>query len=363
MNPFSGEKNDTASDDKSEKETDPAGNVFSSSDNASPTSKTETNTAKSAKEQLDSDKFIIFFLHALMCVFLAYVWGFLATNYLYLSSESKDNLDFILPVDEYKLPYTNDPDSKSWYEYGVPYSLGFGRSINSQKQGGSIGEIKHRQKGITYFMWLSKTAESNNCTGIYEVDSFGALNQYIFEVVYGGLARGGRGIIRTLLSLVGVANKDLKDDQDSWNQMKDSFPRKAIAFILFPFIALNFLVPGMAFCSGIAAFLSGIFQEHIWWGLLFSFTIGIFISMATGFYMGIQTLYVFFLYPWVNNRNSDKNKWSDIFNSLKTYMLFAFYLLICFYGYEDLGSAGGAGIMFIVVASIIMQWMKNSDDK
>ena len=219
-------------------------------------------------------------------------------------------------------------------------------------------------KGITYFMWLSKTAESNNCTGIYEVDSFGALNQYIFEVVYGGLARGGRGIIRTLLSLVGVANKDLKDDQDSWNQMKDSFPRKAIAFILFPFIALNFLVPGMAFCSGIAAFLSGIFQEHIWWGLFFSFTIGIFISMATGFYMGIQTLYVFFLYPWVNNRtSSDKNKWSDIFNSLKTYMLFAFYLLICFYGYEDLGSAGGAGIMFIVVASIIMQWMKNSDDK
>ena len=53
MNPFSGEKNDTASDDKSEKETDPAGNVFSSSDNASTTSKTETNTAKSAKEQLD----------------------------------------------------------------------------------------------------------------------------------------------------------------------------------------------------------------------------------------------------------------------------------------------------------------------
>ena len=57
MNPFSGEKNDTASDDKSEKETDPAGNVFSSSDNTSPTSKTETNTAKSAKEQLKHDQY------------------------------------------------------------------------------------------------------------------------------------------------------------------------------------------------------------------------------------------------------------------------------------------------------------------
>jgi hypothetical protein len=364
MNPFSGEKNDTESDDKSDKETDPAGNVFSSSDNTSPTSKTETNTAKSAKEQLDSDKFIIFFLHALMCVFLAYVWGFLATNYLYLSSESKNNLDYILPVEEYKLPYTNDPESESWYEYGVPYSLGHGRSIDViTNPANTRAKIEDRQKGTTYFMWLSKTAEGNNRTGIYKTNFFGALNQYIFEAVYGGLARGGRGIIRTLLSLVGVANKDLKYNEDSWDQMKDNFPRKAIAFILFPFIALNFLVPGIAICSGIATFIFGILQEHIWWGLFFSFTIGIFISMATGFYMGIQTFYVFFLYPWVNNRSSDKNKWSDIFNSLKTYMLFAFYLLICFYGYEDLGSAGGAGIMFIVVASIIMQWMKNSDDK
>ena len=111
------------------------------------------------------------------------------------------------------------------------------------------------------------------------------------------------------------------------------------------------------------SFVFGILQTHIWWGLAFSFTIGMFVAMATGIYMGIQTLYVFFLYPWINSRSSGKGKWKDIFNSFKTYMLFIFYLLICFYGYQDLGSSGGAGIMLIVLASIYMQSKKDSDDK
>lgn len=82
--------------------------------------------------------------------------------------------------------------------------------------------------------------------------------------------------------------------------------------------------------------------------------------MGDGIYMALQSIYTFFIYPWSNSNSETKNKWRDIFNSLKTYMLFAFYFLICYYGYEDLGSAGGGGIMFIVVVSIIMQFMKNS---
>ena len=145
--------------------------------------------------------------------------------------------------------------------------------------------------------------------------------------------------------------------------MKDNFPRKAIAFIFFPFIALNFIIPAISMWTIVSTFVYGILQEHIWWGMVFSFTIGMFIAMGCGLYMGLQTFYIFFLYPWINANKKDTNKWGEIFNSIKTYMLFAFYLLICFYGYEDLGSAGGAGIMFIVVASIIMQWTKGSDDK
>ena len=278
MNPFSGKNNDSDSKDKpkkTEKEKDPMSNVFSSSDKKSPTSNTETNTEKSAKEQLNSDKFIIFFLHALMCVFIAYVWGFLATNYLYLSTESKDNLDYILPIEEYKLPYTNDPVSKSFWSYGFPYELGKGRSIDTDKRAESIADIERRQKDTTYFLWLSKTGESNNRTGLYKSDFFEALVQYLFEAVYGGLGKGGRRIIRNLLAIVGVVDIKLTDYEDSWNDMKDNFPRKAIAFIFFPFIALNFLIPAVSMWTIVSTFVYGIIQKHIWWGMVFSFTIGI----------------------------------------------------------------------------------------
>ena len=368
-NPFGDKKSDNDGDNKdkpkkTKKETDPMSNIFSSSDKksttttTSPTSKTESNTEKSAKKQLKSDKFLIFALHALMCVFLAYVWGFLATNYIYLSSEPKDNLDYILPVDEYKLPYTNDPESKSWYTYGFPYNLAYGRDITSDDMGNSKTQIMNRQLRKTYYLWLSKAGEETNQTDKYEADFFGALAQYLFAAVYGGLGKGGRGLLRNLISIISIVSKD---ENDSWESMKDSFPRKVTAFILFPFIALNFLIPGIAILTGIATFIFGILQEHIWWGLFFSCTIGMFIAICCAIYMAIQTIYVFFFYPWLNNRGKT-GKWVDIFNSIKTYMLFAFYLLICFYGYEDLGTAGGAGIMFIVVVSMIMQRNKDSDE-
>jgi hypothetical protein len=298
-----------------------------------------------------------------MCVFIAYVWGFLATNYLYLSTESKENLDFILPTEEYKLPYTNDPDSKSFWSYGFPYELGKGRSIDTDKRAESRADIERRQKDTTYFLWLSKTGESNNRTDLYKSNFFGALVQYLFEAVYGGLGKGGRGIIRNLLAIVGVVNIKLTDYEDSWNDMKDNFPRKAIAFIFFPFIALNFLIPAVSMWTIVSTFVYGIIQEHIWWGMVFSFTIGMFIAMGCGLYMGLQTFYIFFLYPWINANKKDTNKWGEIFNSLKTYMLFAFYILICFYGYEDLGPYGGGGIAVIVVASIIMQASQSQSSK
>ena len=371
MNPFSSDKKSNSNSDdkpkKTEKENDPMSNVFSSSDKSdptsptgptSPTSTTESNTAKSARQQLNSDSFIIFGLHALLCVLLAYIWGFLATNYLYLSTEPKSNLDYILPVEEYKLPYTNDPDSKSWYTYGFPYGLS-DRNISKEDPEGSRANIKRRQ-GITHYLWLSKTGEENNRTGNYGNSFSGALFQYLFAAIYGGLGKGGRGGIRTLLSIISVVTKD--EEKDTWSLIKDSFARKAAVFILFPFIALNYLIPGIAIWTSITTYVYGILQDHIWWGLVFTFTIGIIIAMANGVYMGIQGFYVFFLYPWLNNRG-ETGKWKDIFNSLKTYMLFAFYFLITFYAYEDLGNAGGAGIMVIIAASIIMQWSKDSENK
>ena len=290
-----------------------------------------------------------------------YIWGALATNYLYLGSESQENLDYILPTDIYERPYSNNPASDSWYRHGFPYDLA-DRDINAAELAQSKEKIKDRQDRTTYFLWLTKAGEETNGTNKYEANFFGALSQYLFQAVSTGLIKGGRDIIRDLVEFIRVGTENR--DEDTWDKLKDNVPRKLIAFALFPLIALQFLIPAIFITTIIATFIFGIIQKHIWWGVIFSFTIGMFIAMGCGVYMGLQTFYVFFLYPWVNNRERKEGaRWGDIFNSLKTYMLIAFYILICFYGYEDLGTAGGGGIMFIVVASIIMQYLQNQSSK
>jgi hypothetical protein len=360
-------------------------NIFSSSDDdkinaTSSTGKQSSNTAKAAGEQLDPDRYIVFILHALLCVLFTYAWGFLATNVLYLSSEPTNNIDYILPIKEYSIPYTDNPKSKKcWYEYGFPYNLS-SRDVN---QNTDITRIMQKQKDTTYYLWLSKTTIENDKSGIYQASFSGALYQYLFEATYGGLAKGGRSLIRILIGITGYQgikpdendkdendkdnndkdkNDKDKNDKCTWDKIKDNTFKKMVTFIVWPFIIMNFLIPAVSMWSGAATFLFGILQNHIFWGLIFSFTIGMFVAMANGIYMGIQTFYIFFLYPLLTTDSRPQgSKWFDIFNDLKTYMLFAFYIMICFYGYEDLGPAGGAGIMFIVVVSIILYYLKNSD--
>jgi hypothetical protein len=84
--------------------------------------------------------------------------------------------------------------------------------------------------------------------------------------------------------------------------------------------------------------------------------------MGCGFYMMLNVLYVFFIYPWSNDNSEDssKGKWKKIFDDLKIYMLLIFYFQICMYGFSDLSEVGGAGIMLIVIVSLVMQYMKHS---
>ena len=154
-------------DESKDSENKSKSNVFSSSDDdkinaTSTTNKQTSNTAKSAGEQLDPDRYIIFVLHALLCVLFTYAWGFLATNVLYLSSEPTNNIDYILPIKEYSIPYTDNPKSKKcWYEYGFPYNLS-NRDVNNDTD---ITRIRENQKDTTYYLWLSKTSIENNKSG------------------------------------------------------------------------------------------------------------------------------------------------------------------------------------------------------
>jgi hypothetical protein len=350
------------------KEENPKSNIFSSSDSdkitntinpTSVTGKQDSNTTTAASTQVNPGSILIFCFHALLSVLFVYIWGALATNAVYLISESDDNLDYILPDDEYATPYTKNPNSKKcWYKYGFPYSLGEGRVMGEEEHLVDKREIEKRQKDTTYFLLLSAQGKSDprNQQGF-----FSAFMQYLFEAVYGGLGRGGRTLIRILLEILKVKDKVADSKTDTWyGKMENRTMLKVAAFIIWPFFMLQLLVPVVAIWSGITTFVFGILQTHIVWGLIFSFTIGMFVAMANGFYMAIQTIYIFFIYPWSNDNSDTKDKWKNIFNNLKSYMLLAFYFIICFYGYEDLGASGGAGIMFIVIVSIVLQYFKNS---
>jgi hypothetical protein len=291
------------------------------------------------------------------------VWGWLSTNFLYLATESKDKLDYILPIDEYELPYTNKVGSKKCYfNYGFPYNLGSGRIIGNDSPLTSEAALKRRQKDITYYLLLSKEGNQDDKS---DVGFFKALVQYIFEAVYGGLGiNGGRYAMRLILSIFSISDSFKEDRADTWDRMKDRTFLKVVAFLSWPII-MQFIFPVVGIWSGITSFIFGILQNHIIWGLIFSFTIGIFIAMGCGFYMVLNVFYVFFIYPWSND-NSEVNsagKWRKIFDDLKVYMLFIFYFQICIYGYKDLGPSGGAGIMFIVLVSIVLQYWQNQSTK
>jgi hypothetical protein len=337
----------------------PYPNVFGSSD-TSPTSTEESNTQQAAGDQLDPSSIITFCLHALLSVVFAYIWGWLSTNFIYLTTESEKNIDYILPIDKHQKPYTNNSTSeekKSYFSYGFPYSLGNRDMAN----GNDKKEIDRRQDLITYYAWLSQSTLDSNPSGLSQQGFFDALVQYIFSAVYGGLGiTGGRYLMRKIIGLFSITDMDKPDKEDTWDRMKDKTFNKAIAFILWPLIIMQFIFPVVGIWSAATTFIFGILQEHIVWGLIFSFTIGIFLAMGCGIYMALNVLYVFFIYPWANDNTDTKGKWKMIFVDLIPYMLFIFYIQICIYGYKDLGGAGGAGIMVIVLASIAMQFIQNT---
>jgi hypothetical protein len=337
----------------------PYSNVFGSSD-TSPTSTEESNTQEAAGEELDANSIIIFCLHALLSVVFAYVWGWLATNFIYLTTEPQKNIDYILPIDEYQKPYTNNSTSdekKSYFNYGFPYTLGERDMVDSN---GKL-EIKRRQYEITYYPWLSQSTIDNDSSGLSQKGGFEALAQYIFAAVYGGLGvNGGRGLMRFIISIFSVSDINKPDTTDTWSRVKNNkIVLKIASFILWPLIIMQFIFPLVGIWSAGATFILGIVQKHFWWGLIFSFTIGIFLAIACGIYMALNVLYVFFIYPWANDNTDSVGKWKEIFVDLIPYMLFIFYLQICIYGYTDLGGAGGAGIMFIVLVSIALQFYQN----
>lgn len=356
----------------SSKEENPMSNVFTSSDSDktknstdSKNSKTkgdgDSNTKKSKTKKLGLNSILVFCFRVLLSVLFVFIWGALATNAIYLITESDNELDFILPNNEYEPPYTNTI-KKCWYKYGFPYNVGVDRIIGTDTTQQDREKIVKRQKDTTYYLFLPNRYKT-------DTDQQGfmkAVSQYVFEAVYGGLGRGGRTLIRNFLSILKVNNNDDKGaPQPTWSgKMEHSTAKKVAAFIVWPYIMTQWLYLFISIVSMFtfgATYIFGIFQTHIVWGILFGMTIGMFIAMANGFYMALQTIYIFFIYPWT--KDDRPGEWKSIFMNLKSYMLLLFYFIIAFYGFKDLGPDAGGGIMIVVIGFIVMHFRQIQSSK
>jgi hypothetical protein len=175
-----------------------------------------------------------------------------------------------------------------------------------------------------------------------------ALFNYLFNAVYGGLGQGARSLAQAFLNLFDTVDSGKADNQNSWDNMQVAGGRKLLIFLLFPIIAL-YLIPIFGIVAGVLSLVFGIISDHPFWGIIFTLLFGIFIAFGTGIWMAIQTIYIFFLYPCLNVRN--KEDYDKIFNNIRPYMLFVFYILIALYAFQDLGNSGGAGIIFFIIVA------------
>jgi hypothetical protein len=359
----------------SSKEENPMSNVFTSSDsdkttntknksdedsNTKTKSDKDSNTKKSKTKQLGLNSILVFCFRVLLSVLFVFIWGALATNAIYLISESDDALDFILPNNEYEPPYTRNA-KKCWYSYGFPYNLIEERIIGTENPEEDKKGIEKKQKDITYYPFLRGKPDDESQQGVMK-----GFKQYLFEAVYGGLGKGGRTFIRNLLGILKVNNNEENSTSKStWTgKMENSTAKKVAAFIVWPYILTQWLYVFISvvsmFATG-ATYIFGIFQIHMVWGILFGMTIGILIAMANGFYMAVQTLYIFFIYPWT--KDDRPGEWKSIFMNIKSYMLLLFYFIIAFYGFKDLGPDAGGGIMIVVIGFIVMHFRQIQSSK
>jgi hypothetical protein len=304
---------------------------------------TETNATMSAQETQTMNNLFMFMIHILISIVIAYVWGILGANALFLITESDEKKEFVFPTKPYALPYCDEKKSsnggeKCWFSYGFPYSLGTGRVCNSSEQ--ILHVIEKEEKNINIF-----TAFKDGSSGDGVSD---ALFNYLFNSVYGGLGRGGRTFAKTILDMFNPADRNIGYSEDTWKYMENSPIIKLLIFFIFPIFLIYGLIYALGLFSGICSVIFGVLNNHPFWGLFFTIFLGIPLFFGNAIYMGIQSAYLFGLYPCMQSKG---NKYNDIFNNMKSKILYIFYALIIYYAFIDLGQYAGAGLSLFIIFS------------
>ena len=296
-----------------------------------------TNALMAETQTLTTNTILVFIIHVIFAIIIAYIWGILGSNALFLMTRSKNEKEYILPTYRYAPPYCiTENKNASYFSYGFPYNLLPRICTNN-----NVADVINTEKENIYL--LNEVEEGGVGNGVSQ-----ALFNYLFNAVYGGLGQGARSLAQAFLNLFDTVDSGKADNQNSWDNMQVAGGRKLLIFLLFPLIAL-YLIPIFGIVAGALSLVFGIISDHPFWGLIFTLLFGIFIAFGTGIWMAIQTIYIFFLYPCLNIRN--KEDYDKIFNNMRPYMLFVFYILIALYAFQDLGNSGGAGIIFFIIVA------------
>ena len=252
-------------------------------------------------------------------------------------TRSKNEKEYILPTYRYAPPYCITEDKNaSFFSYGFPYNLLPRICTNN-----NLADVINTEKENIYL--LDEVEEGGVGNGVSQ-----ALFNYLFNSVYGGLGQGARSLLQAFLNLFDTTDSGKADNENSWDNMQAAGGRKFLIFMLFPLIVF-YIIPISGFVAGIMGLVFGIVSDHPFWGMIFTLFFGIFIAFGNGIWMAIQTAYIFLLYPCLNIRN--KGDYDKVFNSMRPYMLFIFYIMIALYAFQDLGNSGGAGIIFFIIVA------------
>ena len=288
-------------------------------------------------QTLTTNTILVFIIHVIFAIIIAYIWGILGSNALFLMTRSRNEKEYILPTYRYAPPYCiTENKNASYFSYGFPYNLLPRICTNN-----NVADVINTEKENIYLM--NEVEEGGVGNGVSQ-----ALFNYLFNAVYGGLGQGARSFAQAFLNLFDTVDSGKADNKNSWDNMQVAGGRKLLIFLLFPLIALH-LIPIFGVIAGVLSLVFGIISDHPFWGIIFTLFLGIFIAFGTGIWMAIQTVYIFFLYPCLNIRN--KEDYDKIFNNMRPYMLFVFYILIALYAFQDLGNSGGAGIIFFIIVA------------
>jgi hypothetical protein len=296
-----------------------------------------TNALMTETQNSTTNNILVFIIHVIFAIIIAYIWGILGSNALFLMTRSKNEKEYILPTYRYAPPYCiTENKNASYFSYGFPYNLLPRICTNN-----NVADVINTEKENIYL--LDEVEEGGVGNGVSQ-----ALFNYLFNAVYGGLGQGARSFAQAFLNLFDTTDSGKVDNQNSWDNMQVAGGRKLLIFLLFPFI-VTYLIPILGFIAGGMSLVFGIVSDHPFWGMVFTLFFGIFIAFGNGIWMAIQSFYIFCLYPCLNIRN--KEDYDKIFNNIRPYMLLVFYILIAFYAFQDLGNSGGAGIVFFIIVA------------